>query len=277
LVSYFLSYLEEKLSVLVKRLCRVLFFSFFLFSFLFPNIITSCSTPAAVILASLSVLVIGRAYIAARRRHYNNQRLRAAAALQRGTSISFPGAQDSDEEDGGDNDLEHGTGIPRGPTRGLAAHQQSGSPALPPKLPAIVLHPDLSTVEFAIKEEHSNNDTTTAAEGQVNQQGARPSTTTPIPASSATASRRTPAPAAAMFLFDGRGGGFRRSNTGQLRRQQRGRRSALPPALVTIEIDGSCPEEEEEKDDEREGEDHDDDEICLENAEETPVVSAAPS
>lgn len=215
----------------------------------------------------MSILVTVRVCIAARRRRYNIQRLRAAAAFQRGASTSFPGAGggDSDEgEDGEENDVEYGTGI-RSPTRELAAHmqqqQQSGSrtlPTQPPKLPAVVLHPDLSTVGFAIKEENN----TIKTEGQVNQQDSSSSTPPTIPGSPAAAPRRPP-PAAAIFLFNGRGGGFRRSNTGQLRRQQR--TSAPPPALVTVELDGSRPEED----------DDDSETSSLENAEGFPNDSAA--
>jgi len=225
------------------------------FLILYSKIIPHCSAPAAVILASLSVLIFARGCHNARRRRYTNQRLRAAA-LRRDASGPFPGAQggDSDgEENGEDSDVEHGIGD-------HLQQQQSGSPlptTRPPKLPAIVLHPDLSTVDLAIKEEEYNYSNNNNTEGQMNRQGTVLSTlNTSIPAS--------PASAAAVLLFNGRRGGFRRSNTGQHRRQQRARTSAPRPALVTVEIDGSPPKDEEEEDETS---------SSSENAEETPAPS----
>jgi hypothetical protein len=165
------------------------------------------------------------------------ERLRALGATAQNPA-TYPGGRGGGFDDE-ESDLERGSSINylnNRPFGGMQLQQggrnasdldrqQPGStppaPLPPPKLPAIVLHPDLSTVEFAVKEENNNDNISEAG----------PSTP--------PASPRTPP---AIFSYNGRGG-LRRNS--EYRRQQRVRRTAPPPALVTVELDGSAPEHEE--------------------------------
>lgn len=176
----------------------------------------------------MSALVTTRFCISARRRRYNIDRLHAAAIASRRNSNLDGGGEEEEEID-----LEHGNPYAAYWQQGVGGsareldQQQAGpiaSTSPRPKLPAIVLHPDLSTVEFAIKEENNIH-----TQGQLNQQGA---------GSSSVAAPRTPP---AIFSYNGYRE-FRRNN-GYARRQQAMRRSAPPPALVTVDVDGTAAEE----------------------------------
>ncbi len=173
----------------------------------YRGIIIAVMSATAVLLAALSVLVTLRLIVIARRRRLNNERMRQEAPFSEEDGIGRPVSSGGEGEDRGATNASQ-------PSSRITRQQRAPKP-----LPAIVLQPDLSTVELAIREENSNQTSSSAAAA---------STTTPSP------------PAVFHYPYQNSRGGFNR-------RQQRVRQTALPPELVTVEVDGSAPPEQEEE------------------------------